>query len=285
MKESVLAQSAHIIHKIVGNDYMKLPHKTFYFIITNFLLVSAYCFSQINPELVSYNTSQCKEVYFKNLNKYQDRILKTIKADDFQTYNLFVIANCSSTEVGAIELKSDTLNFVFHGIREYKTYKEKKNDSTEVVIEEWTEELADCDCAFNISYKIKGLNDKEYKTTLNGKEITESEHKFKIVRENPSFKIIDKDTINYIDIYGLKQGLHIQNRKDGKLFSRINYLDDEKISGLAKTYYNLDGFDKIEIYMDNKEFTISKYYKNSEMIKICDTDGIFADGTNCKYLK
>lgn len=200
---------------------MKLPNKTFYFFLINFLLVSTYCFSQINPELVSYNTSQCKEVYFKNLNKYQDRILKTIKADDFHTYNLFVIANCSSTEVGAIELKSDTLNFVFHGIREYRTYKKKKNDSTQVVVEEWIEELADCDCAFNISYKIKGLKEKEYKTTLNGKKITESEHKFKVVRENPSFKIIDKDTINYIDIYGLNRAYIFKIEKMGNYFLEL----------------------------------------------------------------
>lgn len=256
-----------------------------YIVFINSLIFSFSCFSQTAPELLSYNSSECKNVYFKNLYKLQNRIISINKTDDSHTYNLFVIANCSSTEIGEIELKNDTLNLVFHGLREYKTYKEKKNDSTEIIVEEWIEELADCDCAFDISYEIKGLGSKKYTTTINEKKITKSEHKFKIVRKKSVFEINNKDTINYVDIYGLKQGIHIRNRKDGKLFSKINYLDNEKISGLAKTYYNLDGFDKIEVFMKKKEFTVSKYYKNSELIKICDTDGIFADGTNCKFLK
>ncbi len=262
---------------------MKQFHKIFCLSLINLFLVSWSCTFQTKLELLNYNSSECKEVYFKNLYKLQNRILGISKTDNFHIYNLFIVANCSSTEEGEIEIKNDTLNLVFHGKREHRVLKEKKNDSIEIVTEEWIEELADCNCAFNLTYKIKGLKNKDYIITANGKRIIKSEHKFKIRRKKPSFEIADNDTINYIDIYGLKQGLHIRNRKDGKLFSKINYLDDEKVSGLAKTYYDLNGFDKIDVFMENREFSISKYYKNGKLIKVCDNDGIFAEGTNCKY--
>lgn len=256
--------------------------------LISLLICCASCFSKKTtaPELLNYTSSECKDVYFKNLYKFQNRIISSTTNENLRTYNLFVVANCNKTAIGKIELNKDTLNFIFQGKQEYRTYKHQKNDSTEVIVEEWIEPLADCDCAFNISYQIKGLDTtKNYWTTLNGKRITNSQHKFKIIHKTPSYKLINKDTINYIDIYGLKQGLHITFREDGKLYSKINYTDNQKISGLVKTYYNLDGFDKIEIFMKNKAFTVSKYYKNSELIKICDTDGFFADGTNCKFIK
>lgn len=265
---------------------MKKLNKIFYISLINLFLVNFNCTSQLKIELINYNSSECKkEIYYPNLHKLQNRIIEINKEDDFHTYNIFAVANCSRTEKGEIELKNDTLNLTFHGLREYKINKEKVNDSLDLVTEEWIEEVADCDCAFNLSYKIKGLKNKDYTITLNGKKITESEHKFRVVRKNPTFSILNNDTINFVDIYGLKQGLHIYNRKDGKQYSRIIYSDDEKVSGLTNTHYNLDGFDKVETFMENKKHTFRKYYKNGKLIKTCETDGSFEEGTNCKYEK
>ncbi len=73
--------------------------------------------------------------------------------------------------------------------------KETKNDSIEIVTEEWIEEVADCDCAFNLTYKIKGLINKDYIITLNNKIIPKTKHRFKIRKDKPSFKIVNNDTI------------------------------------------------------------------------------------------
>ncbi len=265
---------------------MKHSRKTLTLILIISSLMSLTCTSQSKVELLNYNSSECKEgIYYPNLYKFQNRILGINKTDDFHIYNIFIVANCSRTEKGEVELKNDTLNLIFHGTRELRVFKEKKNDSIEIVTEEWIEEFADCDCAFNLSYKIKGLTNKDYTITVNGKEITKTDHRFKVRKKEPSFEIYKNDTINYLDIYGLKQGLHIHKRKDGKQYSRIEYVDDEKVSGLTNTYYDFEGFDKVETFMENRKYTIRKYYKSGKLIKICDTDGSFDEGTNCKYEK
>lgn len=266
---------------------MRLLLKTYYLVLTSVLLVHLSCTSQSKIELLDYSSSECKEgIFFKNLPKLKNRILKINKTDSFHTYEIFVVANCSGTEEGKIELKNDTLNLIFDGKWELdKTSKTKENDSTETISEVWIKELADCDCAYNLSYKIKGLKNKDYIITINGKKIIKTEHKYRIIRTQPKFEIIKNDTINFVDIYGLKQGLHITYKNDGRLLSRINYIDDEKIVGLDKVRYNWRGFDKVETYIENKKYTVRKYYRNEKLIKICDTDGTFDEGTNCSYKK
>lgn len=265
---------------------MKHSHKILFLTLICLTSISLICSAQSKVELMSYNSSECKEgIYYPNLHKLQNRILGINITDDFHLYNIFVVANCSSIEKGEIELKNDTLNLVFHGIREHRVFREKKNDSIEIVTEEWIEEIADCNSAFNLSYKIKGLINKNYIIIVNGEKITKTDHRFKIRKNEPSFKISKNDTINYVDIYGLKQGLHIHNRKDGKQYSRIEYIDNEKVRGLTNTHYNFEGFDKVETFMENRKYTFRKYYKNGKLIKTCNTDGSFNEGTNCKYEK
>ncbi len=121
--------------------------------------------------------------------------------------------------------------------------------------------------------------------TLNGKKIEKSEHKFKVRRDKPTFEIIKGDTINFIDIYGLKQKLHIQYRKDGKLISKLYFKNGEKISGLARVFYDFYGFDKAEAYMENGKYTKRKYYSKGKLIKTCDTMGDFDEDTKCVYHK
>lgn len=266
---------------------MKLLLKTNYLVLISALLVHFSCTSQSKIELLDYNSSECEEgIFFKNLQKLNNRILKIDKTDKFHTFDIFVVANCSGTEEGKIELKNDTLNLIFDGKWELdKTSKINENDSTETISEVWIKELSDCDCAYKLSYKIKGLKNKDYIITANGKKITKTENKYRITRNQPTFDIIENDTINIVDIYGLKQGLHIGYKKDGKLLYRIRYADDEKIDGLDKVRYNWRGFDKVETYIERKKYTVRKYYRNGKLIKICDTDGTFDEGTNCRYQK
>ncbi|MFK7749838.1 MAG: hypothetical protein AB8B65_15695 [Kordia sp.] len=264
---------------------MKQHFSILYICLLHLFLVSLSCHSQTNVELVSYTASECQDVYAKNIFKLQDRIVVAYKTGNLKTYKLFVVANCSSTAIGKVTLKNDTLNLAFHGIRERTLFEKKKNDSVTTITEAYIEEVADCECAFNLTYTIKTFENQEYVVTANGKKIVVSEHKYKVKSEKPSFQIVNTDTINYVDIYGLKQGVHVTNRNDGQQFARVHYVDDEKISGLASTYYDFDGYGKVETFMEDGKFSIRKYYKNRKLVKTCKTDGSFDEGTDCKYEK
>ncbi len=237
------------------------------------------------PELLTYNSSECNDdIYFSNLNKLQNRILKIVKTDNYYIYKIFVVSNCNSTEQGSIEVKNDTLHLNFKPKTTLINSKKEKNEKNEIVIiEEWHEEIVECDCTHELVYKIKGLGNKKLTIMANGNEIFESKHKYKIQKKAPTFSIVNNDTINMIDIYGLKQGLHIKRLKDGRLHSRINYIDDEKISGLVRTHYNFNGYEKAETYMHNKKYTVRKYFNSGKLIKTCDTKGGFEEGTNCIF--
>lgn len=268
------------------NFLITFNKKTLYIAFISASLTYINCISQSNVELLEYSSSNCKEdIFLDNFYKLQNRILERTKTDHFHTYKIFVVTNCNFTEKGKIELKNDTLNLILHGRIEHKVYKEKKNDSIEITIEEWTESIASCDCAFNLFYKIKGLENKDYVITLNGEKITQTKNKFKIIRKQPTFSVIDNDTINYVDIYGLKQGLHIDTLEDGRQYSKIKYKDDQKISGLTNTFYNFEGFDRVETFMINKKYSVRKYYNKEKLIKTCKTNGDFEEETNCKYEK
>ncbi len=233
--------------------------------------------------MIDFNSSECLNENIGERN-YLNRIVEHSISEDIHNYEIFVVTNCSRASEGEVELKNDTLNLIYHGYRKTDTIIENKTDSTEtLVITEWVEEYADCDCAFNLKYKIKGLKNMKYVVLANNKPIQKTEHKYP-VKQKPAFDIIDNDTINYIDIYGHKQGLHIWRLNDNRIYAKINFKDNVKFSGLSSTKYNFDEFEKIEIYMDQGEYTKMKYYKNGEVFKICDTEGVFfEEGTNCIY--
>jgi len=263
---------------------MKLLQKTLLLSLLSTILASSSCIAQSKPELIEFNSSECKEgTATRNLRKFQNRILEADLTPESHSYKVFVVANCESNSQGNIEFKNDTLYLKYYGKREFVATKTIKTDSTEITIEEWEEVVTDCNCAYELSYKIKGIKSKDYTIVANNQVINKTNHRFRIIRKEPTFKMLNNDTINYVDIYGLQQGLHIEYRKDGKLYAKINYSDGEKLFGLAKTFYDFDGFDKVETYIENRKFTIRKYYKNEELIKVCTTEGDFDEGTNCKY--
>ncbi len=250
------------------------------------LLVGPYAISQSKAELIDFHSSECEGVYYENIRRLQNRIVEIDKTEEYHLYKIFVVTHCGGTEQGRVILKNDTLNLSYIGtIKKEIVVVERVNDSIEIVREEWAETIADCDCAFSLSYSIKGMEDKDYVVLANGKRIYQTQHKYKITRRKPSFDVVGNDTINYVDIYGLKQGLHVYNKKDGKPHGRIVYKDNQKISGLAATYYDFDGYEKVETFMEHGEYTIRKYYNNGKLIKTCDTDGTFDEGTNCTYDK
>lgn len=62
----------------------------------------------------------------------------------------------------------------------------------------------ECKCYYYLTYKIKGIQDKEVKIKFQNKDIELSEEKFKTYPIK--FKILNGDTINFVDKYGFRQG-------------------------------------------------------------------------------
>ncbi len=263
---------------------MNLYEMKYYLTFIGVLFMGLNLVSQTNIELLSYEPSECKDVFFKNLHKIQNRILEVNKNEYSLDYKICVVTSCNGAEGGSVELKGDTLNLMFHGSRYYRVHTKKVNDSIDEIFEEWVEPMSECKCMYHLLFKIKGLPIKSYVVKANGKRITKSKHKFKLRRTLPAFDVVGNDTINYIDIYGLKQGVHVSYLNDGRLRSKMNYLNDEKISGLDNVNYNFNGYGKVETFMLNKKYTIRKFYNKGKWVKTCDTDGTYDEGTNCKYI-
>lgn len=263
--------------------------------------------SNAQVELVEFSSSECLEeqVFERN---YINRILESEINKNFHFYEIFVVTNCSSASSGSLEVQNDTINLKYSRtpveslVRRSERLVKEVNEikgldtlfiKTTIVEEvyEIMEEVSSCDCAFNFKYKIKGLKNRNYTITANEKLITKTKHKYKIVKTQPTFEIVENDTINFVDIYGLEQGLHI-SKTDKRIIYRFNFEYGQKISGY-QNYYNFkeyndkndyEKFDRIEHHMKNGEFVLKKYYLDKKLVKVCESQGImFEEGINCRY--
>jgi hypothetical protein len=220
-----------------------------------------------------------------NRRKIQNRILSHTITDSSQVYKVFVATGCDRTAKGEIKFINDTLKLRYHNFIKVSEELIKVNDSVSEVKETYIEEVVECDCAYELIYEISGLNKQPKVVTLNDEIITNTKHKYKIRLKAPIFKVVNKDTINLVDIYGLKQKTHMSYRKDGQLFSNLFYVDGQAMTGLASIRYNVNGFDRVEIHKENGNYTKRNYYKNEKLVKVCDTEGAFDDDTNCISLE
>lgn len=248
-------------------------------------LTGCILFSDLDqPKLIAFTSSEClKDSDSPNLYDFQNRILKISKIQSIHLYEIFVVTNCNLASSGEISIENDTLNLKYSGTHYNVKYETVDPDSGEKKIVETTIiEQLECDCAFKLTYKIKGLEDKDYVVLANGNRIFKTNHKYKIRRKKPQFDVINNDTINMVDIYGFKQGLHISYSKEGRLRSKIIFKDNERVSGLIFTKYNFGGYDKAELYMKDGEHSKQHYYKDNRLIKMCDIDDGFEE-SNCVY--
>ena len=232
----------------------------------------------VKPILVSFLSSECldEQISFED-NKLKNRIISESISDTIHNYNIFVITNCSFASIGGFELKRDTIHLKYKGRSRIETY--KINDSTEIT-EEVTP-MADCDCAFELNYKIKGLKNNKYVIKANDKIISKSKHKYQYLYE-PKYEIVKNDTINYYNIYGFKEGLHIERRND-RVISKLTFKNGVPQDGLYHRRYHKNGNVKEETLMSNEKFTTKKQYNSSgKLIKECEIEYFdFDEGINC----
>jgi hypothetical protein len=62
----------------------------------------------------------------------------------------------------------------------------------------------ECKCYYYLNYKLKGIKDKEVKIKFRNKDIELSDEKFETYPIQ--FKMLNGDTINFVDKYGFRQG-------------------------------------------------------------------------------
>lgn len=237
------------------------------------------------PKLIKYSSSECEEFHFGNRRNIQNRILSHTIIGDSQVYNVFVATNCDRTAKGEIKFVNDTLKLRYHNFIKVSEDIIKVNDSVSEMTEIHIEEVVECDCAYELRYEISGLKAQPKVVTLNDEIIIKTKHKYKVRHKAPRFDIVNNDTINCIDVYGLKQKYHLTYRPDGRLLTKMFFKDNQQMSGLSLVKYDNNGFERIELYKENGNYYKRKYYKNKKLVKVCDSQGAFDDNTNCILFK
>lgn len=140
----------------------------------------------------------------------------------------------------------------------------------------------ECDCCYQFIYKIMGLKDQKFTTTLNGKSIQYSEEKYRTKPER--FEIYNGDTINRFDKYGFKQGLFILGRDMEKPSVKIVYKDDKKFQGITWIKYDKEGRIKYATEVNKGVEYRVKYHSNGQVIERCLYSDIEVDVFNFKSL-
>ena len=237
------------------------------------LMTFFYSFSQNNePKLLQFETSECQPDH--NMSSLQDRIVSQKFKDDLFYIHIELIANCCYGDIGSIEVKNDTLKLFFKG-KPYPLINEKGE------ITGYSSEslMCDCDCCFNFKYIISGLEKKDYVVLANNKEIHYSPYKYKTFPVK--YDIVDGEKINYFDIYGFKQGIHISKYND-KIVSHLEYVDNKAMNGIYHTRFYESGEKKLEFHIKNGEFvTQLEFYKNGRIKKDCIIKEYFDSNAIC----
>ena len=240
-------------------------------VILSFTQITA---QDLTPKLVSFQPSNC------NSEDAPSRLRQRIISTEYNNGNLLievaVVANCFIEHtIGKINVINDKL-FLFY-------YKEEKETTTTVdgdtVVTILTIQ-ADCECCFSFTYFIEGVNKEFNFYALNYEEIKHDDEKYKTYPIQ--FEINeDSDTINFIDKYGLKQGIWIDKEYVKNPKYKLFYVDDKIQSGLKPLYYK-NGMLRGEIYW--KDFKIIKgihFYESGYIKRVCKT----THETNCVDFK
>lgn len=146
-----------------------------------FLFITQLTYGQTSPiKLLGFKYSACDESTLSN--RLSTRIARKEIKGDVLTVDIATVATCCVDFKPIVSTKQGIL---------YLDY--KKNGAG-----------CDCDCYYTLTYKIKGISDKDVKIKFQNKDIELSDEKF--VTFPITFEILHGDTINIVDQYGFRQG-------------------------------------------------------------------------------
>jgi hypothetical protein len=214
-----------------------------FLIFTILLYSNSFAQIQKNIKLIKFVPSQCDRN--EDALRISTRIVNQGYDNDIFKIEVGTIATCCVDFIPSINYKKDTLFLGF----------------------EQTGNACMCMCCYQFIYHIKGLKGKTFVVKLQNKVVKLSLEKY--ITYPIKFKITNKDTINFIDKYGFKQGLHISDDTLRQYSKNIHYLNNMPYNGkLSMTYY-INGTKKSETIVTNGKHKKVDYYKNGKIQQEC----------------
>lgn len=118
------------------------------------------------PSLVNFYGTECDSVLI-SVEGIEPHITHYKHFNDIIYLDLVVADNCGQVKTGYMDVKGDTLNLRYNGDRIFKTFI-TRSDSVQIEIEVVKNEIAMCDCLFQLHYEICAIPDQAYIFMLNG---------------------------------------------------------------------------------------------------------------------
>jgi len=235
--------------------------------------------SNENIELIGFSASQCDNNYpYERL--VRTRIVSKNYLNGIYSVEIGIFENCSGVNTPNINFSNDTLQ-LFYEIGELGKIDTISIDSNEsgkitfTTIQSYN--IAECNCCFHFIYSIKGLENKNYIISLNNIVIEYSPDKFLLFPIK--FELYDNATINYIDEFGLKQGLWLKEKSVVETW--FNYKDNIRMQLIQKKYYPNRKLKEEKVFVHMELFERKEYFKNGKLKCECVNDDKNKQLLNC----
>ena len=211
-------------------------------------------------KLLEFKYSDCDKATLSN--RIRTRIIKKDIEGDILTVNIATVATCC--------VEFDPITSTNQGVL-YLDFRE-------------TGTPCECDCFYSLTYKIKGIKDTEIKIKFRNKDIELSDEKFNTYPIK--FKILNGDTVNFTDKYGMRQGVctfyndslmtkgYLEIAND-TVFKMVNFYPNNRIVK--------DIFEKSKPHMNYTSYL--EYFESGKIKKECvskDVESSFRDNGMCK---
>ncbi|MDI1235650.1 MAG: hypothetical protein PSX81_15335 [bacterium] len=211
-------------------------------------------------KVVDVQQSKCEQL--EQGCRLQKRIVSQTLIGDTLSTNIGIRSNCGGIcEVEAF-VNKDTLKIYYHE----GTINRDTISDTVILI---TKSIARCKCCFEFNFKTKGLSEIPTVTTINDSIFNYYPNKYKLFKVN--FDLLNKDTVNYTDLYGRKQGKWLKQEDDSDYINLDSntyiayYRDNYLKSSIYKEFYK-NGVLKLEYKVNNfNEQNETEYYENGDV--------------------
>jgi hypothetical protein len=237
-----------------------------------FIFITQLTHGQIGEiKLVDFKYSACDEATLSN--RLLTRISKKESSGNILTVDIATVATCC--------VKFEPIASTDKGI----LYLDFKENGTE----------CECNCYYTLTYKIKGIKSKDIKIKFQNKDIDLSDEKYKTYPTK--FTMLNGDTINFVDKYGLRQGKWMYSSDSLMTTGYFEALDDVPVKLITlypdKTIKSMTSRDKIVLKDSNgKDYDTYlnynyyvEYFESWTKKKECTSDNnsdSFKDGGQCK---
>lgn len=233
--------------------------RLFFLFITTFLQFSL--LAQTNEDIMFVHLDYTDCLDKEQTEHIQNRIISTGTLGSITMYEIGVKGDCDGYDFFNVSIFNDTLNLIF----------EKKTTPliNEIGDTIYFQKKSTCNCYFQYRYYIYGLYHTNYIVEANGEQINYSEHKYSIAQQAASFDVVDNDTINFINIYGFKEGIQREFDTLGRVKIEEFYSNYNRQYRAVYTYYNSGELKEKWIVNKDGVNTNILYYKNGNIQKEC----------------